>query len=150
MQQQHKELLKYSRENNDNREVAFVFRKDFMERIEVAGSDDEIEFGTVLFGKGNELFIMHNHPRNSSFSIKDITFILSNQNVKTLTIVKNNGKVETLTKLSSYDMLLIKNDLSRIVKTTVYQETEKEYDKVVKQLLSKHSKEGGMFEWIIE
>ena len=149
VQQQHKELLKYSRGNN-NKEVAFVFRKGFTERIEVVGSDDEIEFGTVLFGKGNGLFIMHNHPRNSSFSIKDITFVLSNQNVKTLSIVKNNGKVETLTKLSSYDMLSIKNDLSRIVKTTVYQGTKKEYDKVVKQLLSKHSKEGGMFEWIIE
>ncbi len=49
--------------------------------------------------KGNKMFVMHNHPRNSSFSIDDLTFLFGNKDIKTMSIVKNNGEIEILTKL---------------------------------------------------
>jgi hypothetical protein len=98
IQKQHQELLRYSRDNNDNKEVAFVFRNDFADKTPFIGEDDKLEFGSALIGKGNDLIVMHNHPRNSSYSTTDIEFFVSTGNVKTFTIVKNNGAVETITK----------------------------------------------------
>lgn len=38
----------------------------------IKGTDEKIDFGSALQGK--DLFVMHNHPRNSSYSL----MILSN------------------------------------------------------------------------
>jgi len=94
IQQQHQELLKYARDNNGSNEAAFVFDSTFQIRKGFKGSDDTIGFGGAFYG--SDLFVTHNHPRNSSYSLNDITEFLGNQSIKTLTIVKNNGGVETL------------------------------------------------------
>jgi hypothetical protein len=95
-------LLRYSRDNNENKEVAFVLDKELTNRAEFKGSEDKLDFGTSLRGKGAELFVMHNHPRNSSFSDTDVAFLLKNDNIKTLSIAKNNGNVEILAKSDNY------------------------------------------------
>ena len=82
IQQNHKDLLKYSRDNNDSKEVAFVMDSSLSSRKEFLGSDDKLDFGNELYGK--DLFVMHNHPRNSSFSDRDIRFIIGNDNIRTL------------------------------------------------------------------
>lgn len=146
IQKQHKELLEYSRQNNDNKEVAFVFNNDLTNRREFTGADDRLDFGTSLYGK--DLFVMHNHPRNSSYSATDIVFIVQHDNVKSFSIVKNNGSVEVITKSLNYDANVFKKDFERILKKTVKSESKNEYDKVVNKLLTKHSQEGGMLEWI--
>ena len=146
IQQQHKELLRYSRDNNDNKEVAFVFRSDFSDRTEHKGSDDRLDLGTALNGKGKDLIIMHNHPRNSSYSMNDVVEFITNDNIKTLTIVKNNGRIETLTKINSCDKIKMITDLGRIKKKNVKTGSDKELDKTVKDFLTKNVK-GGIFEW---
>ena len=148
IQQQHIELLEYSRDKNANKEVAFVFRDGLEDREVFVGTDDEIDFGNKLIGKGEKLLVMHNHPRNSSYSIKDIAFFLTNDCVKTFSICKNSGYVEVLTKTENYNMNTIKTDVARLAKKYVKQGTESEYDTIVLKLLTKYSKEGGMFEWI--
>ena len=145
IQQQHRELLKFARDNNDSNEVAFVFNSSLQEKKEFKGSDDTIDFGGALYG--SDLFIMHNHPRNSSYSLNDITEFLGNQSIKTLTIVKNNGKVETLTKLSVIDRKSSFRELERIIKKKVKTGSKAEYDKVVKEYLTKKVSEG-VFEWL--
>lgn len=146
IQSQHQELLKYSRDNNENKEVAFVFDNNLSNRKEFTGSDDKLDFGSSLYGK--DLFVMHNHPRNSSYSATDMVFFMQNSNVKSFSIVKNNGAVEVLTKSDKFDSAILKKDFERIIKKTVKSKIISEYDKAVKKLLEKHSQEGDMFEWI--
>ena len=69
IQKQHKELLKFSKEQNENKEVAFVLKNDVSKMITepIKGTDEKIDFGSALQGK--DLFVMHNHPRNSSYSL---------------------------------------------------------------------------------
>lgn len=137
IQKQHKELLRYSRENNNNKEVSFVFRKNLTDRVIFIGSDDKLEFGYALNGKGRDLIVLHNHPRNSSFSTTDIEFFSSNDSIKTLTIVKNNGKTEVLTKSDMFDFLTFATEYSRLYKKIVKSGTDSEKDKFVRSLLTK-------------
>ena len=144
IQELHKELLHYSRVNNDNKEVAFVFDGNLMNRKEFKGTDDKLDFGSSLYGK--DLFVMHNHPRNSSYSMNDVIEFITNDSIKTLTIVKNNGRTETLTKINSCDKVKLITDLGRIKKKNVKTGSDKELDKTVKDFLTKNAK-GGIFEW---
>ena len=143
MQSQHKELLKYSRDNNNHNEVAFVFNNDFSNRKEFMGTDDKLDFGGGLYGK--DLFVMHNHPRNSSYSDTDIAFFLSNDTVKSLSIVKNNGKVEVLTKSEKYDKMELMNSFKRCYKKHVKTYSDSEINKAVSAFLSQNKE---MIEWI--
>lgn len=42
IQKQHKELLKFSKEQNDNKEVAFVFRDGLVDYKPFTGSDEKL------------------------------------------------------------------------------------------------------------
>lgn len=145
IQQQHKELLKYSRANNDNKEVAFVFDGELNDRKEFLGEDDRLDFGGELYGK--DLFVMHNHPRNSSYSLNDIVEFFSENNVKSLTIVKNNGKVEVLTKVSDYDRMIAMRKLDRMIHKNIKTGSDSEYRVIVNKFLNKYI-ELGVIEWL--
>lgn len=116
IQKQHKELLKFSKEQNENKEVAFVLKNDVSKMITepIKGTDEKIDFGSALQGK--DLFVMHNHPRNSSYSLNDIIEFIKNDSIKTFTIVKNDGNIEVLTKLKGYDRLSLLTELQRMGK----------------------------------
>lgn len=135
IQQQHKELLRYSRDNNEGKEVAFVFDSELNNRKEFKGSDDKLDFGSTLYGK--ELFVMHNHPRNSSYSLNDIIFFWNNDNIKTFTIMKNNGGIEYITKGNDYDFKKFKLEYDRLYKKIVINDNDVEKDKLVRTLLNK-------------
>ena len=115
IQNHHKELLRYSRDNNSCNEVAFVFSKDLSKKTTFLGTDDKIDFGYL---PGSDLFVMHNHPRNSSFSATDIRFLLDSnyQRIKSFSIVKNNGSIEIITKTSSFNVDLLRIDFIRMLK----------------------------------
>jgi len=136
IQKQHKELLRFSKEQNDNKEVAFVFRDGLVDYKPFTGSDEKIDFGTYLETKGNNLTILHNHPRNSSYSMNDLD-VFANKNVRTITIVKNNGTVEYLTKTDDFDNNRFALECNRLYKKIVVKETDEEKDRFVKTLLNK-------------
>lgn len=146
IQKQHKELLKISKEQNDNKEVAFVLKNDVSKMITepIKETDEKIDFGSALQGK--DLFVMHNHPRNSSYSLNDIIEFIKNDSIKTFTIVKNDGNIEVLTKLKGYDRLSLLTELQRMGKKRIKTGSDSEYRKVIDKFLSKHQ-EGGLFEW---
>lgn len=146
IQKQHKELLKFSKEQNENKEVAFVLKNDVPKMITepIKGTDEKIDFGSALQGK--DLFVMHNHPRNSSYSLNDIIEFIKNDSIKTFTIVKNDGNIEVLTKLKGYDRLSLLTELQRMGKKRIKTGSDSEYRKVIDKFLSKHQ-EGGLFEW---
>lgn len=137
IQEQHKELLRYARDNNDSGEVAFVFRDGLTDRKIVVGTDAEIDLGRSTEGNGFNQFIMHNHPRGSSFSLLDVTEFLGNRGIKTISIVKNNGNVELLTKLGNIDPKESGLILSRLLK-------KHDTDKAIEKFLEKE--EG--IEWV--
>lgn len=136
IQKQHKELLRFSKEQNDNKEVAFVFRDGLVDYKPFTGSDEKIDFGTYLETKGKNLTILHNHPRNSSYSMNDLD-VFANKNVRTITIVKNNGTVEYLTKTDDFDNNRFALECNRLYKKIVVNETDEEKDRFVKTLLNK-------------
>lgn len=146
IQKQHKKLLKFSKEQNENKEVAFVLKNDVSKMITepIKGTDEKIDFGSALQGK--DLFVMHNHPRNSSYSLNDIIEFIKNNSIKTFTIVKNDGNIEVLTKLKGYDRLSLLTELQRMGKKRIKTGSDSEYRKVIDKFLSKHQ-EGGLFEW---
>lgn len=146
IQKQHKELLKFSKEQNENKEVAFVLKNDVSKMITepIKGTDEKIDFGSALQGK--DLFVMHNHPRNSSYSLNDIIEFIKNDSIKTFTIVKNDGNIEVLTKLKGYDRLSLLTELQRMGKKRIKTGSDSEYRKIIDKFLSKHQ-EGGLFEW---
>jgi len=146
IQKQHKELLKYSRDNNENKEVAFVFKSDLTNKTIFIGSDDVIEFGNGLMGKGDNLFVMHNHPRNSSFSKTDIDEFI-NSLIKSLSIVKNNGEVVVITKTGAYDFRSAFIAKQRHISKYIVNKTEEEYNIFVDKLLKYYEKKG-MVKWI--
>ncbi len=88
---------------------------------------------------------MHNHPGNSSFSNRDIKFVIQNENILSLSIVKNNGDVEILTKSSNYDSIKAKNILARNYKKYVKTNTAAEMDKAIQSFLKES---GGILNWI--
>lgn len=137
IQEQHKELLRYARDNNDGGEVAFVFREGLSDRKIVVGTDTEINLGQSTVGNGFNQFVMHNHPRGSSFSLLDVTEFLGNRGIKTISIVKNNGNVELLTKLGNIDPKESGLILSRLLK-------KHDTDKAIEKFLEKE--EG--IEWV--
>lgn len=137
IQKQHKELLGFSKEHNQNKEVAFVFREDLTDKTPLLGADDHLDFGTSLSGKGNNLMILHNHPRNSSFSDVDISLFKNLKSLKTLTIVKNNGDVEFITKGDNFNDEVFKLEYNRLKKKMVKNNTDAEYDKFISKLLNK-------------
>ncbi len=147
IQEQHKELLKYARDNNGSNEVAFVYRKGLTDRTIFNGSDDVIDFGNGLNGKGDGLVIMHNHPRNSSFSKTDVGEFVRNNDIKTMSIVKNNGNTEILLKTENYsprEAFIIQN---RFKTKYAPNGTNAEYDKMVQKYLS-YCEKKGLIEWI--
>ena len=145
--EQHKDLLKYARDNNNHKEVAFVFRDGLIDREAFLGSDAVLNFGSGLIGKGNNLFIMHNHPRNSNFSKTDIDEFINNNSIKTLSIVKNNGGVTAITKTEIYDFKSAFIAKERHIKKYAGEKTEAEYNVLVDKLLKYYEKKG-IIEWI--
>ena len=141
---EHQNLLHESMKNNDNKEVAFIFNNDFSDKQIEYGSDDKIEFGS-LYGK--DLFVMHNHPRNNSFSIDDVVEFIGEGSIKSLSVIKNNGNVEILTKLSDYDRITLMRELDRMVRKQVKTGSDAEYRAVVNKFLNKYS-DMGVIEWL--
>ena len=148
---QHLELLKTSRDENNNNEVAFIISNGNKREAIAFGIDDRLDFSSPdcinALTYLNNLTVLHNHPRNGSFSATDMIFFMQHDKVKSFSIVKNNGAVEMLTKTEKYDMLVLKKDFERIIKNTVKKGTNSEYDTAIRKLLEKHSKKGGMLDW---
>ena len=148
LQEQHKELLSYARDNNDSNEVAFVFRKGLTERIIVKGTDRTINITEAVRGKGEGLFLMHNHPRNSSISYDDILEFFACDEISTISIVKNNGAVEVTNKLPNFNKNTAMTIINRAIKKYVKTGVNAEFELAVKKALNKLQKEEAFLQWI--
>lgn len=144
IQEQHKELLRIAKNENNSNEVAFVFKNNFKSKDVILGSETGVEFGTL---SGRDLFVMHNHPRNSSFSFDDLVEFIGNKSIKSLSIVKNNAGVEVLTKNKDYNILNLLTELSRLEKRNVKIGSNAEYRKIIDKFIKKYD-ELEVIEWL--
>ena len=144
IREQHRELLRYARENNNGNEVAFVFREGLTDRSIIHGDATSVNMTYALGGKGYNVCVMHNHPTNRSFSANDITTFIHFSELKTVTIVKHNGGVEVISKSDSYDKEAFKTEFRRNLKRYAKANDTRGIDKAIKQTLLKN---GGMVEW---
>ncbi len=129
-------MLRFSKNSNESKEVAFVFNADLSNRRQYKGSEDKLNFDGGL--SGNQLFVMHNHPRNNSFSDTDVALWLSNDCVKTLSIVKNSGSVETLTKTDKFRKSELILDFKRQYKKYVKTGADSEIDKAIEKFFQRN------------
>ena len=143
IQKYHKDLLRYSRKENECREVAFILDSNLNNIDKIEGGLDDVDISGVIRGK--DLFVLHNHPKNSSFSDLDIGTFISYDNIKAMSIVKNNGVVEIIKKSDNYTQQSAMIYLRRAYKKCVVTQTEKEIDTAIKTFLNKN---GGCIEWI--
>lgn len=145
---QHKELLRFAMQNGDN-EVAFLLNSKLEKIGQYVGNEIAVDFGGSVSGKGDNLFIMHNHPRNSGFSLGDLKTFLLGENIKTISIVKNNGGIELLTKTKNYDKKYSQIELRRQIKKYVKDTADDlQYAKAINKFLEKMQNESGAFEWL--
>ena len=138
---QHKELLSYARNENESKEVAFIFSGDFGTKIIQKGTSDTLEFSSretvELLNNRKALFVMHNHPGGGSFSLTDLKFFFEHDTVSGMSVVKNNGSVEVLIKTSSYDKMRLGQEYNRLYGKMIKKETQAEYNRLVQTLLRK-------------
>ena len=145
---QHKELLRFAMRNGNN-EVAFLLNAKLGKIGQYVGNETAVDLGNSVLGKGVNLFIMHNHPRNSGFSLGDLKTFLLGENIKTISIVKNNGGIELLTTTKNYDKKYSQIELMRHIKKYVKDTTDdSQYAKAINKFLEKMQNESGAFEWL--
>jgi SPP1 gp7 family putative phage head morphogenesis protein len=147
IQEQHKELLRYAKDNNNSNEVAFIFRKGLTDKNIVKGTDKKIDITEAIRGKGSGLHIMHNHPRNGSISYDDVLELFACDEISTMSIIKNNGSVEVANKLPNFNKKKAVAIITRAKNKYVTTNSDTEYELAVKKALNKLQKEE-FLQWI--
>lgn len=137
--QKHKELLLYARKNNPGAECAFILSSDFSKQVESIGKESTLDFSSCeaidMLTYQRNLYVMHNHPKNSSFSLNDIKFLIENNSVKTISIAKHNGRIEQLTKSPYYSFDEARKSLMNITRKYYINGSDKEYDKIIREFI---------------
>lgn len=109
----HKELLRTARKDNSCFETAFIVSNALSRKNIVFGDEKTILIPPLSTGLNS--WILHNHPRNSSFSIEDVAAAIAS-GYSGITIAKNNGGLEILTKSTGCDILRMWNEMRRLLK----------------------------------
>lgn len=109
--QTHKELLKYSMNENESNEVAGIidiltgkqigFVKGDRHSVDIYS--DANTYHNLVSKSENSLILCHNHPGLTGFSMNDIGVFMRHSSVKTMTIVTNLGKVSYISKTKHFD-----------------------------------------------
>lgn len=112
IQSAHKEILKYSKEQNDSNEVACLMDlsngckttemiKGDQSTINVDSNADA--YHMYRYNDSKTVVLCHNHPGLSYFSRNDIEEFLGYEAIKTMTIVTNTGSVWYIDKNDKYN-----------------------------------------------
>lgn len=118
VQEQTKNVLRISRNENNYQEVAITYKKDSnvkeKEYFKVLGDyssvlimDDEDTRNLLhLSNEKNDLVVIsiHNHPNNSRFSINDLLVFTENPSIKLMEIVNGKGEISFLLRPREIDL----------------------------------------------
>lgn len=137
----HKELLQTSRDKNNCFETAFIVSGDLSRKTIVFGDETTISIPPLSTGLNS--WILHNHPRNSSFSIEDIAAVTI-PGYQGITIAKNNGGLELLTKSPNCDNIRLQNDVRRFLIRKPNKISDSDAQKMISKWVEK-----GWAKWLI-
>lgn len=137
----HKELLQTSRDKNNCFETAFIVSGDLSRKTIVFGDETTISIPPLSTGLNS--WILHNHPRNSSFSIEDIAAVTI-PGYQGITIAKNNGGLEILTKSPNCDSIRLQNDVRRFLIRKPNKISDSDAQKMISKWVEK-----GWAKWLI-
>ena len=137
----HKELLQTSRDKNNCFETAFIVSGDLSRKTIVFGYETTISIPPLSTGLNS--WILHNHPRNSSFSIEDIAAVTI-PGYQGITIAKNNGGLEILTKSPNCDNIRLQNDVRRFLIRKPNKISDSDAQKMISKWVEK-----GWVKWLI-
>lgn len=137
----HKELLQTSRDKNNCFETAFIVSGDLSRKAIVFGDETTISIPPLSTGLNS--WILHNHPRNSSFSIEDIAAVTI-PGYQGITIAKNNGGLEILTKSPNCDNIRLQNDVRRFLIRKPNKISDSDAQKMISKWVEK-----GWVKWLI-
>lgn len=137
----HKELLQTSRDKNNCFETAFIVSGDLSRKTIVFGDETTISIPPLSTGLNS--WILHNHPRNSSFSIEDIAAVTIS-GYQGITIAKNNGGLEILTKSPNCDNIRLQNDVRRFLIRKPNKISDSDAQKMISKWVEK-----GWAKWLI-
>lgn len=137
----HKELLQTSRDKNNCFETAFIVSGDLSRKTIVFGDETTISIPPLSTGLNG--WILHNHPRNSSFSIEDIAAVTI-PGYQGITIAKNNGGLEILTKSPNCDNIRLQNDVRRFLIRKPNKISDSDAQKMISKWVEK-----GWVKWLI-
>ena len=137
----HKELLQTSRDKNNCFETAFIVSGDLSRKTIVFGDETTISIPPLSTGLNS--WILHNHPRNSSFSIEDIAAVTI-PGYQGITIAKNNGGLEILTKSPNCDNIRLQNDVRRFLIRKPNKISDSDAQKMISKWVEK-----GWVKWLI-
>ena len=98
LQNRQKELLTFSMQENDSNEIAFILSENILKFNGMA----EFKLQTE-----KNLYVLHNHPKGSSFSLNDIGLLITNDKIRANSLITNTGRIEFLLKRVNYDRLKI-------------------------------------------
>lgn len=76
----------------------------------IKGEENSIDISASvdsLLREHENIQILHNHPLETSFSLRDINLLLEYKNVQGFSLITNSGRVETLQKTTNYDRITI-------------------------------------------
>ena len=111
IQDTHKKLLTFSKEQNNSNEAAGLIDLATNERQHFVKGDetsvdvekDAASYHWLHTKHSNSLMLCHNHPGQSYFSMNDVRFFLTQDSVGAISIVTNQGKVWLLSKTDTFD-----------------------------------------------
>ena len=105
-----KELLKEAMTKNESNEVGFLINLVDWSWIIIRGSERGISIKanpeareTLITAPAKSLIFIHNHPRNSVFSERDLNSFLTSDAIMLVTVVCNNGRTYYLEKNNEFD-----------------------------------------------
>lgn len=99
-----KQLLQFSKEKYDSKEVAYLINIEslLLERIALGNAHnvDITSFISLLQSQSHHYLVIHNHPSNLTFSPRDISTLVSSE-ISVLIVLGNKGAVYILEKSRS-------------------------------------------------
>lgn len=121
VQQVHKELLRFAKEQNDSNEVAGLLDLTTGEQLHFVKGDqtavdieaDADTYHWLRTRPERSILLLHNHPGQSYFSMNDIQMFLVNDSIGAMSIVTNQGNVWTISKTDKYNRKNVFNELLR-------------------------------------
>ena len=126
VQEAHKELLRFAKEQNDSNEVACLLNLTNGDRSEfIKGEQTSIDIQSsaecyhwLRSMPEKAVMLLHNHPGQSYFSDRDIIVFLENESIGTMSIVTNQGKIWTIQKTDRYTFQKAKEAFRECIKAS--------------------------------